>query len=594
MAVKTLFIEFRTPLIVFLGIILYFFLWIFHNEPLGIGVSLAAIVIGSYELFVETVHSLINREFALDYIAIVAIVVSLVTQQYLVGMVIALMISTGRNLEDYGVKSAKKSLTKLINRIPNSVVLWEHAAAGKTVRVDAVKVGQHVLIRKGEVIPLDGTLLSNNGVTDESSLTGEPYPVEKVAGDIIRSGTINVGESMVIRVAKEAKDSTYKKIIALVEKAQAEKAPLVRLADTYSIAFTGITALIALLAYWYHPGLESVLAVLVVATPCPLILATPIALLAGMNKAARERIIIKQLASLETLSRVNAIIFDKTGTITIGKPRVTEFMVKTKTVSKEKLLAIAEALERSSLHPLAKAVVLFAKEKHATVLHAKNIVERIGQGIEGTVDGKTYAMAKAASSEGMQIGLSHNKHLLAIFSFEDEIKTDSRAIVAQLEKNHISLSLYTGDKRAAAEKVAKLLDGTITVKAECTPEDKQEGITQLKKEGSITAMVGDGINDAPALALADVGMVFSNEEQTAASEAADIVFLGGNFSGVSTSLAIAKRTIGIAKQSILWGIGLSILAMICAALGLIPPLFGAGIQEVIDLAVILNALRAAK
>lgn len=593
MTLRMFFMEFRTPILVLIGIFLYLSMWFLHHEPLLITIAILTILVGSYELILETFHSLRSRQFALDYIAILAIIVSLVTRQYLVGMVIALMISTGRNLESYGIKSAKKSLTKLINRIPSTVVLWESGSIGEKIKAEKVKIGQQILIRKGEVIPLDGTLVSQHGLTDESSLTGEPYPVEKIADDAIRSGTINVGELMVMTVTKEAKDSTYKKIIAMVEKAQTEKAPLVRLADRYSIVFTVITAVIAAAAYWYHPGLESILAVLVVATPCPLILATPIALLAGVNKAARERIIVKKLASLEVLSRVNAIIFDKTGTVTLGKPRVTHLVVKSK-IPQAKLLAIAEALERSSLHPLAKAVVAYAKDNNAALLHAKNIQEHIGKGIQGNIEGKTYTMAKVASSSGMQIGLSQGGKLLAIFHFEDEMKADSREIVSQLEQQNITLSLYTGDKQEAAEKVAAVLDGRITVKAECTPEDKQDGINALKAAGKTTAMVGDGINDAPALALADVGMVFSNEEQTAASEAADIVFLGGNFSSVSTSLGVAKRTIGIAMQSILWGIGLSILAMIGAAFGLVPPLAGAGIQEAIDLAVILNALRAAR
>lgn len=593
MTIQTFLTEFRTPILVLLGIIFYIPLLFMQATTAAVTVASITILVGSYELILETFHSLRSRQFALDYIAILAIIVSLITKEYLVGMVIALMISTGRNLEDYGVKSAKQSLTKLIDRIPRNVTLWTKDHAGEKKKVEEVRINEEILIRKGEVIPLDGNLVSKQGLTDESSLTGEPYPVEKIAGDAIRSGTINVGELMVVRVAKEAKDSTYKKIIALVEKAQSEKAPLVRLANKYSIVFTVITAVIATAAYVYHPQLESVLAVLVVATPCPLILATPIALLAGVNKSARERIIVKKLASLEILSKVNAIIFDKTGTITLGKPKVTQLIRKT-TLSEEKLLAIAEAIERNSLHPLAKAIVLYAKEKNAPILRANSVSEHIGKGIRGKVDEKEYLLAKVQNNTGMQIGLSQGKKLLAIFQFEDEIKADSREIMAQLEKKHISLSLFTGDKKEAAEKVVAALDGTITVKAECTPEDKQNGINALKKNGKITAMVGDGINDAPALALADVGMVFSNEEQTAASEAADVIFLGGSFSAVSTALLIAQKTIGIAMQSILWGIGLSVLAMIGAAAGFIPPLFGAGIQEAIDLAVILNALRAAK
>jgi len=586
---------FKIPFLVLLGIILYLLFSLLHLPHVALVIAIVSIILGSYDLFLETYQALLEKQFALDYIAILAIVVSLITKEYLVGMVIALMISSGRNLEDYGVSSAKRSLTKLIDRIPRDVFLWENNRADKIIVAEKVKIGQEIFLRKGEVIPLDGELVSKNALIDESSLTGEPYPVDKIEGDTIQSGTINVGEPMVVKITKEAKDSTYKKIIALVQKAQGEKAPLIRLADRYSTIFTIITFVIAAVAYALHPGLESILAVLVVATPCPLIIATPIALLGGVNAAAKRRIIVKKLASLESLSRVNAIIFDKTGTITLGNPKVTEFAVLGKTISEKELLGIAEAIERHSLHPLAKAIVAYATAKMAPLFHAENVREVIGKGISGEINRKLYMLSKLETTggAGMTIGIYTGKKLLATFIFEDEIKEDSKKIVHDLEGRGISLSLFTGDKKEAADKLVSFLNGNIFVKAECSPRDKQEGIEHLKKSGKTTAMVGDGINDAPALALADVGMVFSNEEQTAASEAADIVFLGGNFALVSESLRIAQNTIRIAMQSILWGIGLSILAMIFAALGLIPPLVGAGIQEAIDVAVILNALRAA-
>jgi P-type E1-E2 ATPase len=300
------------------------------------------------------------------------------------------------------------------------------------------------------------------------------------------------------------------------------------------------------------------------------------------------------LAALEVLARAQALIFDKTGTITLGKPKVAKFENLTKNYSEEEILAIAESIERNSLHPLAKAVVSFAKENKASILHAEKIEEKIGSGISGTLKNKTYTLSKLPSREGMMIGVfEENKHL-ATFIFEDEIKQESKTIIKDLKKRGFELFIFTGDKQAAAEKVVESLGEDIVIKAESTPEDKQKGIADLKKKGIVTAMVGDGINDAPALALADVGMVFSNEEQTAASEAADMVFLGGNFSLVIDSLNIAKRTIGIAKQSIFVGIGISIVGMAFASLGFISPLGGAFLQEAIDVAVIINALRASR
>lgn len=381
----------------------------------------------------------------------------------------------------------------------------------------------------------------------------------------------------------------------MVQDAQEEKAPLIRLADRYSTYFTIITLLIALFAYLTQGGLHGALAVLVIATPCPLIIATPIALLGGVNAAAKRRIIIKKLASLEVLSRITTLVFDKTGTITLGKPEVTRVMQYTKNHTLEELLGIAEAIERSSLHPLAKAVVTYAKKHHAPVLKATDITETIGSGISGSVQNKTYTLKKPEGmQQGMSIELFEGKRPLARFFFEDQIKTDSKESISSLKNNGLSLFILTGDKKDAAEKLVSQLGEQLTVKAELTPEEKKAEIEGLKKRNETVGMIGDGINDAPALARSDVGMVFSNEEQTAASEAADIVLLGGDFSQVNQTYLIAARTIQIARQSILWGIGLSIAGMILASFGLIPPLFGAGIQEAIDIAVILNALRTSR
>lgn len=587
--------NFQVPLLVLVGIVLYLTTLYLHIQMLTWGIITATILLGSYELFLETADDIFHRRFALDYIAILAIIVSVITHEYLVGMVIALMLSTGRTLEDYGAKKAHQSLGQLADRIPHTVLLAK-GSTEKKVSIEAIKVGETIIVRKGEVIPLDGILMSETATFDESSLTGESFPVDRIKGDMIRSGTINIGNVIHIEVTREEKNSTYKKIIAMVEQAEREKAPLVRLADQYSIVFTIITFFIAAFAFSLNHSLEAILAVLVVATPCPLILATPIALLGGVNAAAKKRIIVKKLASIEALSRVNTIIFDKTGTITLGKPKVINFDIKTKDINKNELLGIASAIERSSLHPLASAIVKYAQDQDAPQIAAKNITEQIGHGIAGIVKGKKYLLSKLPNQQhtDIAIGLYLDETLLGIFSLADEIKKEAKQIFTSLEQAGLQLAIFTGDKKEIAEQTAKQLGIDVTIKAECKPEDKQKGIEDYKKNGKVTAMVGDGINDAPALALADVGIVFSNEEQTAASEAADIVFLGGDFSLVLEALQSAKRTIGIAKESIFWGIGMSIAAMIFASFGLIPPLFGAGLQEVIDVIVILNALRASR
>jgi heavy metal translocating P-type ATPase len=586
---------FRIPAIVILAIAFYLILLILKLNLAAAIVAIFATLLGSYRLFYETVSSLLKKNFALDYIAILAIVVSLATQEYLVAAILALMIASGRTLEDYGVSQAKKSLTKLAERIPNEVFLWVDGKIGEKVRIEKVKIGQAIHVRKGEVIGLDGVLVSEDGLTDESSLTGEPYTIEKIQGDPIRSGTINIGQPIVVKVIKESGDSTYNKIVAMVKNAQDEKSPFVRLADSYSGVFTIVTLLITGFAYAYSGfDLTRALAVLAIATPCPLIIATPIALLGGVNASSKKHIIVKKLASLEVLARAQAIIFDKTGTITLGKPRVSEFKNLSKNYTDKEIFAISESIERNSLHPLAKAVVAFARENKAPILHAEKIEEKIGSGISGVLNKKTYTLSKLPSKEGMMIGIFEKDKHLATFVFEDEVKQESKDIINDLKRRGFQLFIFTGDKKEAADKLVKNLGLEVTIQAECTPEDKQKGIADLKKQGIVTAMVGDGINDAPALALADVGMVFSNEEQTAASEAADMVFLGGNFSLVIDGLNIAKRTIAIAKQSIFIGIGISILGMIVASLGFIAPIGGAFLQEAIDVAVIINALRASR
>lgn len=587
--------EFKVPLLILAAILVYLILNIFNLHFFAKAAILGATLLGSFELFREIFLSLLKRRFALDYIAILAIIVALITQEYLVAAILALMISSGRTLEEYGVSQAKKSLSKLVERIPNEVVIWETNKPGKTEKINNIKVGDEILVRKGEVIGLDGILMSEYGLTDESSLTGEPYIIDKIKGDLIRSGTINNGDPIVIKVSKAEKDSTYKKIIDMVKKAQDEKSPMIRLADKYSIIFTVITLTIAGFAFFNsNMDLIRVLAVLAIATPCPLIIATPIALLGGVNASSKKRIIVKKLASLEIFSRINAIIFDKTGTITLGRPELAGIKNLSKDYAEKEILGIAEAIERNSLHPLAKAIVYYAKNKKVPTFHALNIEEKVGVGISGLVDGKRYTLSKLQSQTGMEIALTHVDKQIAIFRFEDEIKQESKEIIRHLKSIGLELFIFTGDKKEAAEKVALKLGQSVTIKAECTPEDKQEGIKKLRNKGKVTAMVGDGINDAPALALADVGLVFSNEEQTAASEAADIVFLGGDFSLVLDSFKIAKRTIGIATQSILWGIGMSIAGMALASLGFIPPIAGAGLQEAIDVAVIINALRASR
>lgn len=586
---------FGIPLIVFCSIFFYLLIgYIFDNLFIAKCILFFGIFIGSVQSFIIVFSSIVKREFALDYIAVLTIIVSLIAKEYLVCAVIVLMLSGGNALEDYGRAKAKQSLTKLVERIPNKVLIWHQNKPGYQVRIESVNPGQEIYVRKGEVIPLDGVLISDSTRTDESSLTGEPFLLDKLKGDQMRSGTLNMGEAIVIKVTRSEKNSGYGKIIEMVKKAQEEKPKFIRIADKYSVIFTIVTILIAGFAYYFTGSLEVVLAVLVIATPCPLILAAPIALLGGMNAAAKKRIIIKNLSSLEKGSKVDTIVFDKTGTLTIGSLVLGKIMIKDRRFNAKEVLSIAEAIERSSLHPIAKSIVIAARKARVHRIASLDVKEVIGSHIEGIVNGKRYFISRSFGSTGKSLTLREGRKEIAEFHFEEELKKDTMETIKNLENEGFKLLIYTGDKKEAADEMGEKLGGFVEVRAELSPKDKTEGIANLKRQKNTVAMIGDGINDAPSLAIADVGMVFSNEEHTAASEAADIVFLGGNLSEVSDALNISKNSLSIAKQSIFFGIGLSTLGMVVAAFGFIIPLAGAIIQEVIDVAVIFNALRASK
>ncbi len=585
---------FWRPLVVLLLIVIslpLLFLW--KIGPVADGLLILGILLGTYDLFLEAIGQMWRRQFGIDYIAILAVVTSVITGEYLVGAIIALMASGGVTLENYASAQAKGTLTALAKRLPQEVLTLQGDAHVKK-SIHEVNIGDVVIVRHGEVVPVDGKLAGTTASLDESSLTGESYPVDKTAGDIIRAGTVNVGEMFQFVATTSETSSGYHHIIDMVSQAQVEKAPMVRLADQYSVYFTLITFVIAGIAYLHGHSLYAVLSVLVVATPCPLILATPIALLGGANKSAKSRVIIKKLASIEVLSRVNALVFDKTGTLTLGHPRVIDFTVHGR-YEKERLLAISSSIEHNSLHPLAHAIVLYANEHKVPHFIVKDIKEVVGKGISGVIAGKTYSLVKITDHQSgdMNIGLYQGRTHVATFTLQDEVKEDARRILQKLQGMGFVLHLFTGDRKQVAEQLVSHLRLSLAIRSECSPEDKLNGIKQLQKS-HVVAMVGDGINDAPALATADVGMVYGSYEQTAATEAADIVLFGVSIHAILQTILEAKQTIRIAMQSILWGIGLSIIAMIFAAWGLIPPVYGAILQELIDVAVIFNSLRAAR
>jgi heavy metal translocating P-type ATPase len=567
----------------------------------GLGDPLAAIVIaiGAGPLAWSVLMALRQHRYALDYLALLAIATAVAAGEFQVGAVIAIMVASGQALEEYGVRRARSSLSMLADRIPRSALVLSdnrESVSGTSLPIEEITVGSVLLVRHGEVLALDGELLSERASVDESSLTGEPYLLEKARGDELHSGTVNQGPPLRLRVRREARDSTYRQILALIEAAQEGNAPIIRLADRYSLLFSTVAITVAGAAWAYSGTLERALAVLVVATPCPLILAVPISLMGGVNRAARAKIIVKHLTALEVLARASFLLLDKTGTITIGRPELVRIEPASgASIDGDLALALAAAVERHSLHPIAKALVEAAQARGLPVLPVADVSETIGHGIRARVaEHGVRVFGEQAPTGEMRIVCEVDDRPTAVFVLEDRLKPDARMVFQRILELGVELAVATGDRRGAAERAVHELGLTLGIEAECTPERKLELIRMHRATGRVVGMVGDGINDAPALAQADVGLVFAHEARTASSEAADIVLLGGEVQQVWQALMIARQTIRVATQGILLGIGLSTGAMLVAAIGFLPPLAGAFLQEGIDVLVIANALRATR
>jgi len=554
----------------------------------------------------DMVKSILKKEYGLDLLAVTAITASLALGEFLAAIVIVFMLTGGEALEDYAQERAKKELNDLLKRAPK-IAHKKFGTVFKDVAIDSVLVGDILRIKPGEVIPVDAMIVSGASTIDESALTGESFPVDKKKGDTLMSGSINQQAAIEVRALKTSHESQYEQIIAMVAEAASSRSPLVRIADTYSLQFTAISFAIAAVAWIFSGDPVRALEVLVVATPCPLLIATPAAIVSGMSRAAAHGIIIKNGAALESLARLNAIAFDKTGTLTRGAPEV-KHILPVVAYSEEELLTMAAAVEAHSAHTLAHAVVERAhKLSIPKVLH---VTEKIGSGIRAQLKGRDILVGKYAYLHDAGIKLPSGKGLgaaegeTAIFvalegvyagaiTFSDSLRPEARATIARLKREHVrNMMMLTGDKKSVAEHIAHEV-GITHVEAECLPVDKLDAIKRFKKRHHPLAFVGDGINDTPSLAAADVGIALGAKGSTAASEAADVVIMLDDFSKVADSVHISHRSIRIAKQSIFVGIGLSIGLMILAGVtGVIKPVYGAMLQEVVDIIVILNALRA--
>ena len=474
--------------------------------------------------------------------------------------------------------------------------------------LDEIVAGDLLLVASGDVVPVDGALAADAAVLDESALTGEALPVQHARGDALRSGTVNAAGPFDLRATTSAADSTYAGIVRLVSEAESTQAPFVRLADRYALWFLPLSLAVAGMA-WALGGAARAVAVLVVATPCPLILAAPVALVSGLSAAARRGIVVKNGGVLERLAQCTTVLLDKTGTVTAGQPAVTA-IVPAGALAPEEILGLAASLDQASGHVLATAVVRAAAERGCPLGQPADVTEQPGQGIDGTVAGRQVRLGRAdwAGISGtppwvravrrrawldgaLTVFVAVDGRPAGALLLEDRIRPDARQTISALRRGGITrIVLATGDRAEAASAVGALT-GVDEVLAELTPEAKLDAVHREQRHAAVI-MTGDGINDAPALALADVGVAMGARGSTASSEAADAVLTVDNLGRLGEAATLARRTRRIALQSVLAGMGLSLAAMGVAAAGFLPAVWGALLQEGIDVAVILNALRA--
>ncbi|MGD9510920.1 MAG: heavy metal translocating P-type ATPase [Geminicoccaceae bacterium] len=582
--------------------------WLVDMQVLADRIWAAGVVPALLLLSIEVVRQLLRLEPGVDLIAGLAMAGALLLGESLAGVVIALMFTGGNVLEEFARRRANRELTALLARRPRVA----HREAGTELEdldVEHVTVGERLVVKSGEILPVDGTLLDTNATIDESAVSGESIPVELRPGAALRSGTINAGAPFRYRADATAADSTYADIVRLVQAAQEEKAPFVRLADRWSLGFLALTLLIAGAAWATSGDAVRALAVLVVATPCPLILAAPVAIVAGISSAARHGALVKGGGALETLARARTVMLDKTGTLTTGVARLTDIEAHDG-LGADRLLALAASLEQMSPHVLADSITRAARERGLALATPTSAREAPGSGIEGEIEGRRVRLGgldwvwsgevpawaedlvrRAQRDGGSTVFVAVDGRLVGALLLADEIRRDTPRALRALHRAGIRrVVMLSGDRRDVAMAVADAL-GVDSVLADRSPQDKVDAVRAERADG-VTIMVGDGLNDAPALAAADVGVAMGARGTGAASEAADVVLLVDRLDALATAIRVSRRARRIALESVLAGIGLSTLGMLAAAGGLLPPVAGALAQELIDIAVILNALRA--
>jgi len=559
-------------------------------------------------LGVEIVVSLRRREVGLDIVAFLSMSGALVMGEMLAGCVVALMYAGGEYLEAFAEGRARREMTALLSRVPKSAMRYDDSTLTE-VPIAAIVPGDRILVRQGEVVPVDGTVARGEALLDLSALTGESVPVTLGPGAEAPSGGTNQGAAFDLKASRPAAESTYAGIVRLIEEAEKAKAPMVRLADHYAIVFLFATLAIAGGAWLLSGDPVRWLAVMVVATPCPLILAVPVAVVAGVSRAARAGVLIKGGGVLEAMARVKTIVVDKTGTLTRGRAALTACH-PVEGFAPDEILQLAASLDQASNHVIAEAVVAAARARGLKLSNPQETREMPGSGLEGTVDGRTVAVGgigyvrdrahdgSAAfeqltpAREGeVTVAVAVDDRVAGLLVLADEIRKEAPEALQRLRQAGVErIVLASGDRRDVTAAIGAKLDVDEAF-GELMPIDKVNMVVGERDRGTVM-MIGDGVNDAPALAAADIGAAMGAHGSAASAEAADAVLLVDRLDALAEAMTIARRSRRIALESVLAGLGLSFAAMIVAAFGYLPPVAGALTQEVIDVAVILNALRA--
>jgi heavy metal translocating P-type ATPase len=559
-------------------------------------------------LLVSIVKALRRHEAGVDVLALLAIGFALGLSEFLTAAVISLMLASGRALEQYAQERARREMTALLSRAPRHASRFE-GGEWRRVELDTVRPGDRLLVRSGEFVPVDGSLIGHAQL-DESTLTGESAIQQRSPGESVSSGVVSVGAAFEMVAAASAADSTFAGIVRMVQSAQQERSPAARLADRYALLFA-LAALTLAAGGWLVSGdVARALAVLVVATPCPLILAVPVAIVSGMSRCAKRGVLVKGGGALERLAQGSVLFFDKTGTLTGGRARLVAIEAGTGT-SPETVLRFAASLGQASAHVISEAVTTAARERNLALSVPCRVEEQPGAGVKGEVDGHIVGIGSFAYVSSLATPASWSAAFLQRLAYEgasavfvgvdgrmvgalqmaDQIRLETPRALRLLRQEGIRrLVMLTGDRRDVAETVGAML-GVTEVRPELSPSDKLAAIQAARRDGTVV-MVGDGINDAPALAAADVGVAMGARGAAASSEAADVVLLVDRLDRLVEGLRVAKYTRRIAVQSVMAGMALSLAAMVFAVFGFLPPLLGALLQEIIDVAVIANALRA--